>query len=57
MAGRARERTPRPFGRGLLLGGRRGYSLRFTTPAAAWEDAANRVALTTFLRTFRVPRE
>ncbi|MEV5350670.1 serine/threonine protein kinase, partial [Streptomyces achromogenes] len=52
--GSARSRT---FGRGLLLGGRRGFSLRFTAPAATWGDAANQVALTTFLRTFRVPRE
>ncbi|MGW1648787.1 serine/threonine protein kinase [Streptomyces eurythermus] len=51
-SGSARSRT---FGRGLLLGGRRGFSLRFTAPAATWDDTANRVALTTFLRTFRVP--
>lgn len=51
-AGDARVHT---FGRGFLLGGRRGFSLRFTTPAAAWGDTANRLALTTFLRTFRVP--
>ncbi|MEU7086023.1 serine/threonine protein kinase [Streptomyces achromogenes] len=52
--GSARSRT---FGRGLLLGGRRGFSLRFTAPDATWGDAANQVALTTFLRTFRIPRE
>ncbi|MEV5439259.1 serine/threonine-protein kinase [Streptomyces sp. NPDC052682] len=46
----ARVRT---FGRGFLLGGGRGFSLRWTTPAADWEDAANREALRTFLRTFR----
>ncbi|MFF6814413.1 serine/threonine protein kinase [Streptomyces sp. NPDC012403] len=46
----ARVRT---FGRGFLLGGGRGFSLRWTTPAAAWEDPASREALRTFLRTFR----
>ncbi|MET8566208.1 serine/threonine protein kinase, partial [Streptomyces flaveolus] len=45
------------FGRGFLLGGTRGFSLRFTTPAAAWDDAANRLALRTFLGTFRTPEE
>ncbi|MFF4804960.1 serine/threonine protein kinase [Streptomyces sp. NPDC001351] len=44
----------RTFGRGFLLGGGRGFSLRWTTPAADWNDAANRQALDTFLRTFRV---
>ncbi|MCX2924007.1 serine/threonine-protein kinase [Streptomyces sp. NEAU-W12] len=43
----------RTFGRGFLLGGGRGFSLRWTTPAADWEDPANREALRTFLRTFR----
>ncbi|MFB7506962.1 serine/threonine-protein kinase [Streptomyces broussonetiae] len=43
------------FGRGFLLGGHRGFSLRFTTPAAAWDDAADRLALKTFLATFRTP--
>ncbi|WP_190217814.1 protein kinase domain-containing protein [Streptomyces griseosporeus] len=43
----------RTFGRGFLVGGGRGYSLRFTTPAADWSDAANRRALEVFLRTFR----
>ncbi|WAX81546.1 serine/threonine-protein kinase [Streptomyces sp. KMM 9044] len=43
----------RTFGRGFLLGGGRGFSLRWTTPAADWEDSANREALRTFLRTFR----
>ncbi|MFF5438940.1 serine/threonine-protein kinase [Streptomyces achromogenes] len=56
LAGSGRART-RTFGRGLLLGGGRGFSLRFTAPAASWDDAVNQVALTTFLRTFRVPRE
>ncbi|WP_461086152.1 serine/threonine protein kinase [Streptomyces deserti] len=43
----------RTFGRGFLLGGGRGFSLRWTTPAAEWEQAANREALRTFLGTFR----
>jgi serine/threonine protein kinase len=47
--------TVRTFGRGFLLGGGRGYSLRWTTPAADWDTAANRAALDTFLRTFREP--
>ncbi|MFE2278735.1 serine/threonine-protein kinase [Streptomyces sp. NPDC059454] len=46
----ARVRT---FGRGFLLGGGRGFSLRWTTPAAGWEEPASREALRTFLRTFR----
>lgn len=45
----ARVRT---FGRGFLLGGGRGFSLRWTTPAADWADPANQEALRTFLRTF-----
>ncbi|GAB2789433.1 hypothetical protein GCM10027073_22000 [Streptomyces chlorus] len=40
------------FGRGFLLGGGRGFSLRWTTPAADWADPANQEALRTFLRTF-----
>lgn len=44
----------RTFGRGFLLGGGRSFSLRWTTPAADWNDSANRQALDTFLRTFRV---
>lgn len=43
----------RTFGRGFLLGGGRGFSLRWTTPAADWDDPASREALRTFLRTFR----
>ncbi|CAM5264797.1 non-specific serine/threonine protein kinase OS=Streptomyces griseomycini OX=66895 GN=FHS37_003609 PE=4 SV=1 [Streptomyces griseomycini] len=43
----------RTFGRGFLLGGGRGFSLRWTTPAADWEESASREALRTFLRTFR----
>ncbi|MFD7704682.1 serine/threonine-protein kinase [Streptomyces caelestis] len=49
-AGGTRVRT---FGRGFLLGGGRGFSLRWTTPAAGWEEPASREALRTFLRTFR----
>ncbi|MBW8817703.1 MAG: serine/threonine protein kinase, partial [Streptomyces sp.] len=45
----------RTFGRGFLIGEGRGYSLRWTTPAADWNDAANQVALDTFLSTLRVP--
>ncbi|MGW0996077.1 protein kinase domain-containing protein [Streptomyces sp. NPDC002523] len=43
------------FGRGFVLAGGRGFSLRFTTPAANWDDGAGRLALKTFLRTFREP--
>lgn len=43
----------RTFGRGFLLGGGRSFSLRWTTPAADWDKAANRKALETFLKTFR----
>jgi hypothetical protein len=52
-SGAARVHT---FGRGFLTGGD-GFSLRFTTPATAWDDPANRLALTTFLRTFRAPAD
>ncbi|KUN89423.1 serine/threonine protein kinase [Streptomyces bungoensis] len=44
------------LGRGFLTGGGHGFSLRFTTPAGAWDDPANRLALRTFLRTFRPPK-
>ncbi|MFC8427237.1 serine/threonine protein kinase [Streptomyces sp. NPDC057253] len=47
----------RTFGRGFLIGEGRGYSLRWTTPAADWNDDANQEALNTFLRTFRVPSD
>ncbi|MFG2352278.1 protein kinase [Streptomyces sp. NPDC048521] len=56
LAGSGEERV-HTFGRGFLLGGRRGFSLRFTTPAATWGDAANRLALKTFLQTFREPED
>ncbi|MFF4116739.1 serine/threonine protein kinase [Streptomyces sp. NPDC001714] len=41
------------FGRGFLLGGGRSFSLRITAPAAAWDDAADKLAMKTFLATFR----
>ncbi|MCK8437699.1 protein kinase [Streptomyces sp. D2-8] len=41
------------FGRGFLLGEGRSFSLRWTTPDADWEDAANQEALRTILKTFR----
>ncbi|WP_427168167.1 protein kinase domain-containing protein [Streptomyces sp. C1-1] len=45
----------RTFGRGFLLGGGRGFSLRWTTPADDFDDTVNQQALKTFLATFRVP--
>jgi hypothetical protein len=47
----------RTLGRGFLIGGGRGYSLRWTTPAADWDDAANQKALETILRTSEVPSD
>ncbi|MEV0643155.1 serine/threonine protein kinase, partial [Streptomyces sp. NPDC050619] len=47
----------RTFGRGFLIGEGRSFSLRWTTPAADWTDAANQEALDTFLRTFRQPSD
>lgn len=47
----------RTFGRGFLIGGGHGYSLRWTTPAADWDDNANQVALDTFLSTLHVPSD
>ncbi|MFJ4537019.1 serine/threonine protein kinase [Streptomyces tibetensis] len=41
------------YGRGFLLGGGRSFSLRWTTPDADWDKAANQEALRTFFRTFR----
>ncbi|MFC9842568.1 serine/threonine protein kinase [Streptomyces sp. NPDC060223] len=45
-----RERT---LGRGYLIGDSLGYSLRWTTPADDWDDAANQAALETFFKTFK----
>ncbi|MER6982326.1 serine/threonine protein kinase, partial [Streptomyces carpinensis] len=47
------DRRVHTFGRGVLLGGRRGFSLRWTTPADAFGTAANRQALEVFLGSFR----
>ncbi|KUL47117.1 serine/threonine protein kinase [Streptomyces regalis] len=47
----------RTFGRGFLIDGHRGYSLRWSTPEADWDDPANQEALDVFLRTFRVPED
>ncbi|WP_328876437.1 serine/threonine protein kinase [Streptomyces sp. NBC_00287] len=47
----------RTFGRGYLIGGGRGYSLRWTAAAADWDDADNREALATALRTFQEPSD
>ncbi|MCT9007939.1 protein kinase domain-containing protein [Streptomyces rhizosphaerihabitans] len=43
----------RTFGRGFLIGGHRGFSLRWTTPANDWDTTANRQALDVFLNSFR----
>ncbi|QIJ60931.1 serine/threonine-protein kinase [Streptomyces sp. JB150] len=53
-AGGFRVRT---FGRGFLIGGGRGFSLRWTAPADGFGAAENRQALDTALRTFRIPPE
>ncbi|MEU6376051.1 serine/threonine-protein kinase [Streptomyces sp. NPDC046909] len=45
------------LGRGVVIGEGRGFSLRWTTPDADWDDTANRQTLDTILRTFRVPSE
>lgn len=45
-----RERT---LGRGFLIGDSKGYSLRWTTPADDWDDAANEEALDIFFQSFR----
>ncbi|MEV5847122.1 serine/threonine-protein kinase [Streptomyces sp. NPDC051985] len=44
------------FGRGFLLGGGRSFSLRITTSAATWDQPANKLAMKTFLTTFRPAR-
>ncbi|MFD0059131.1 serine/threonine protein kinase [Streptomyces sp. NPDC127168] len=43
----------RTFGRGFLLGGGRSFSLRWTAPAADWDDGENERALATLLASFR----
>ncbi|PSM45189.1 serine/threonine protein kinase [Streptomyces dioscori] len=43
----------RTFGRGFLIGGGEGFSIRWAAPADDWEDAANQQALKAFLTTFR----
>ena len=53
LAGDSHGTRVRTFGRGFLVGESRSFSLRWTTPAADWDDSANREALDTFLRTFR----
>lgn len=45
----------RTFGRGFLVGGHRGFSLRWTTPAADRGTAADRRALDAVLTSFRPP--
>jgi hypothetical protein len=49
-AGNGQVRT---FGRGFLLGGRRSFSLRWTTPAGDFAAPVNKQALKVFLQTFR----
>jgi serine/threonine protein kinase len=50
VVGGVRMRT---LGRGFLIGGNRGFSLRWTTPADDWDTAANRQALKVFFDSFR----
>ncbi|MEU3842485.1 serine/threonine-protein kinase [Streptomyces sp. NPDC028635] len=47
----------RTFGRGVLLGGGRGFSLRLTAPAADWDETGLRQAQEVVLRTFRPASE
>ncbi|MEU6355148.1 serine/threonine-protein kinase [Streptomyces sp. NPDC047072] len=47
----------RTLGRGFLVGGGSGYSLRWTTPSADWNDDANQDALDAFFKTFDVPED
>ncbi|MGW1135379.1 serine/threonine protein kinase [Streptomyces griseoluteus] len=56
LSGTGEDRV-RTFGRGFLLGGRRSFSLRWTTPAADFGSAVNRQALKVFLTTFRPGRD
>ncbi|MFJ8927358.1 protein kinase [Streptomyces sp. NPDC102364] len=51
LAGSGDERV-RTFGRGFRLGGERGFSLRWTTPADAFAATTNRQALRVLLKTF-----
>ncbi|MFG2310622.1 serine/threonine protein kinase [Streptomyces sp. NPDC048566] len=53
-AGTGDERL-RTFGRGFLIGGHRGFSLRWTTPAADRGTPADRRALDAVLTSFRFP--
>jgi hypothetical protein len=50
VSGGVRQRT---FGRGFLIGGHKGFSLRYTTPADDWNTAGNRRALDVFLKSFQ----
>ncbi|MFJ8199280.1 serine/threonine protein kinase [Streptomyces sp. NPDC096152] len=52
LSGTGADRV-RTFGRGFLLGGHRGFSLRWTTPAEDFATTSARQALAVFLRTFR----
>lgn len=42
----------RTFGRGFLVGGGRGFTIRWTTPADVWNSAENKRALDIFLTSF-----
>lgn len=42
----------RTFGRGFLVGGGRGFSIRWTTPADDWKAKENKQALAIFLSSF-----
>jgi len=47
----------RTYGRGFLLGDHKGFSLRWTAPAADWNDSENQRTLDVFFRTFRPTTE
>ncbi|MGW3668330.1 serine/threonine protein kinase [Streptomyces sp. NPDC005141] len=49
----SRGEQVRTFGRGFLIGGSRGFSLRWTTPADDYGTKANRQALDVFLKSFQ----
>ncbi|MGD6747548.1 serine/threonine-protein kinase [Streptomyces sp. BH106] len=51
LAGSGNERV-RTFGRGFRLGGERGFSLRWTTPADTFTATTNRQALRVLLKSF-----